>query len=136
MQFFGAEAAPHDGHEPCCQLIFGDGIRRCPGDQVGDFGIRQDFAVALLANQIDHMHGAGSPSAYGNSTWVASPCIGNHGCGWVRAITTCSYHKSVVYYSRALANSWRRSMLFSSGDYPRTLSSILSGEGLDEREQG
>lgn len=27
-------------------------------------------------------------------------------------------------------------MLCSSGDFPRTLSSILSGEGLDEREQG
>jgi hypothetical protein len=27
-------------------------------------------------------------------------------------------------------------MLFSSGDYPGTLSSILSGEGLDEGEQG
>jgi hypothetical protein len=27
-------------------------------------------------------------------------------------------------------------MLFSSGDFPRTLSSILSGEGFDEREQG
>jgi hypothetical protein len=26
-------------------------------------------------------------------------------------------------------------MLFSSGDSSRTLSSILSGEGLDEREQ-
>jgi hypothetical protein len=27
-------------------------------------------------------------------------------------------------------------MLFSSGDFPGTLSSILSGEGFDEREQG
>jgi hypothetical protein len=27
-------------------------------------------------------------------------------------------------------------MLCSSGDFPRTLSSILSGEGLDERELG
>src|SRR3984957_3381670 len=56
--------------------------------------------------------------------------------GAVRAITTCCYYKSVVYYSRTLANSCRRSMLFSSGDYPGTLSSILSGEGLDDREQG
>jgi hypothetical protein len=63
-------------------------------------------------------------------------CIGNHGGGSVRAITTCSYHKSMVYYSRIVANFCRRSMLFSSGDYPGTLSSILSGEGLDEREQG
>jgi hypothetical protein len=53
-----------------------------------------------------------------------------------RAITTCCYYKSVVYYSRDMANSCRRRMLFSSGDYPGTLSSILSGEGLDEREQG
>jgi hypothetical protein len=52
------------------------------------------------------------------------------------AITTCGYHKPVVYYSRALAYSCRRRMLSSSGDFPRTLSSILSGEGLDEREQG
>jgi hypothetical protein len=54
-------------------------------------------------------------------------------CG---AITTCSYHKLVVYYSRTIAYSGRRSMLSSSGDFLRTLSSILSGEGLDEREQG
>jgi hypothetical protein len=51
-------------------------------------------------------------------------------------ITTCGYYKSVLYYSRMMANFCRRSILFSSGDYPRTLSSILSGEGLDEREQG
>jgi hypothetical protein len=51
-------------------------------------------------------------------------------------ITTCGYHKSVLYYSRIMANFCRRSILFSSGDYPRTLSSILSGEGLDESEQG
>jgi hypothetical protein len=57
------------------------------------------------------------------------------GAGW-DAITTCSYHKPVVYYSRALAYSYRRSMLSSSGDFPGTLSSILSGEGLDEREHG
>jgi hypothetical protein len=63
-------------------------------------------------------------------------CIGNHGGGRVSAITTCCYHKPVVYYSRMMANFCRRSILFSSGDYPRTLSSILSGEGLDEREQG
>jgi hypothetical protein len=63
-------------------------------------------------------------------------CIGNHGGGRVKAITSCCYHNSVVYYSRLVANFCRRSILFSSGDYPRTLSSILSGEGLDEREQG
>jgi hypothetical protein len=63
-------------------------------------------------------------------------CIGNHGGGGVCAITICYYHKTVVYYSRLVANFCERSILFSSGDYPRTLSSILSGEGLDEREQG
>jgi hypothetical protein len=63
-------------------------------------------------------------------------CIGNHGGGGVCAITTCCYHKPAVYYSRLVANFCRRSILFSSGDYPRTLSSILSGEGLDESEQG
>src|ERR1700733_11685085 len=52
------------------------------------------------------------------------------------SITTCCYHKSVVYYSRTMADSSRTDMLFSSGDSPRTLSSILSGEGFDEREQG
>jgi hypothetical protein len=57
-------------------------------------------------------------------------------CRRAKAITTCCYYKSLVYYSRDMANSYRRSMLFSSGDYPRTLSSILSGEGLDEGEQG
>jgi hypothetical protein len=51
------------------------------------------------------------------------------------AITTCSYHNSAFYYSRTVAVSGRRSMLFSSGDSLRTLSSILSGEGLDERDQ-
>jgi hypothetical protein len=35
-----------------------------------------------------------------------------------------------------MAYSSRTDMLFSSGDFPRTLSSILSGEGFDEREQG
>jgi hypothetical protein len=35
-----------------------------------------------------------------------------------------------------MANFCRTRILFSSGDYPRTLSSILSGEGLDESEQG
>jgi hypothetical protein len=56
--------------------------------------------------------------------------------GRPNSITTCCYHKSVVYYSRTVANSSRRDMLFSSGDFLRTLSSILSGEGFDEREQG
>jgi hypothetical protein len=42
----------------------------------------------------------------------------------------------MVYYSRTLADSSRRDKLFSSGDSPSTLSSILSGEGFDEREQG
>jgi hypothetical protein len=51
------------------------------------------------------------------------------------AITTSSYYNSAFYYSRTVAVSGRRSMLFSSGDSLRTLSSILSGEGLDEREQ-
>jgi hypothetical protein len=63
-------------------------------------------------------------------------CIGNHGGGGSSAITICCYHNPVVYYSRLVANLHGRSILFSSGDYPRTLSSILSGEGLDESEQG
>ncbi len=50
-------------------------------------------------------------------------------------ITACSYYNSAFYYSRTIAVSGRRSMLISSGDSLRTLSSILSGEGLDEREQ-
>ena len=33
-------------------------------------------------------------------------------------------------------NFRQRSMLFSGGDFLRTLSSILSGEGFDESEQG
>jgi hypothetical protein len=89
------------------------------------------------------MHAADSPCCDGNSTWVSSALdkepsrFHSEGdAGGVRAITTCCYYKSVVYYSRDMADSCRRSMLFSSGDYPGTLSSILSGEGLDEREQG
>jgi hypothetical protein len=58
------------------------------------------------------------------------------GCGAGASITACGYHKPAVYYSRTLANSIRRDKLFSGGDFPRTLSSILSGEGFDEREQG
>jgi hypothetical protein len=50
-------------------------------------------------------------------------------------ITACSYYNSAFYYSRTMAVSGRRSMLISSGDSLRTLSSILSGEGFDEREQ-
>jgi len=50
-------------------------------------------------------------------------------------ITACSYYNSAFYYSRIMAVSGRSSMLISSGDSLRTLSSILSGEGLDEREQ-
>ena len=50
-------------------------------------------------------------------------------------ITVCSYYNSAFYYSRTMVISDRRSMLISSGDSLRTLSSILSGEGLDEGEQ-
>jgi hypothetical protein len=50
-------------------------------------------------------------------------------------ITACSYYNSAFYYSRTMAISGRRRMLISSGDSLRTLSSILSGEGLDEGEQ-
>jgi hypothetical protein len=50
-------------------------------------------------------------------------------------ITTYSYYNSAFYYSRTMAVSGRRRMLFSSGDSLRTLSSILSGEGFNEREQ-
>jgi len=52
------------------------------------------------------------------------------------AITACCYHKTAHYYSRIVAIFGRRSMLFSGGDFPGTLSSILSGEGFDEGEQG
>jgi hypothetical protein len=50
-------------------------------------------------------------------------------------ITACSYYNSAFYYSRTMAVSGKGSMLISSGDSLRTLSSILSGEGFDEREQ-
>jgi hypothetical protein len=50
-------------------------------------------------------------------------------------ITTCCYYKPGLDYARFIAISGERSMLFSSGDSSRTLSSFLSGEGLDEREQ-
>jgi hypothetical protein len=52
-----------------------------------------------------------------------------------RAITACYYHNTALYYSRIVAISGRRSMLFSGGDFLKTLSSILSGEGFDEGEQ-
>ena len=52
------------------------------------------------------------------------------------AITACYYHKTPLYYSRIVAISAKRSMLFSGGDFLKTLSSILSGEGFDEGEQG
>jgi hypothetical protein len=53
----------------------------------------------------------------------------------LRVITSCCYYKPVMDYARSIAKSVGTSMLFSSGDSSRTLSSILSGEGLDEREQ-
>jgi hypothetical protein len=84
------------------------------------------------------MHALNSPVAI--TGWEAAACQAaevycenrNNGA----FITTCYYHKSMVYYSRTMANPRGRDMLFSSGDFPRTLSSILSGEGFDEREQG
>jgi hypothetical protein len=72
------------------------------------------------------MHAAGSPAGPQH----VKPT--EHGA----FITTCYYHKSAIYYSRTMAVSVRRSMLFSGGDFPGTLSSILSGEGFDEGEQG
>jgi hypothetical protein len=51
-------------------------------------------------------------------------------------ITTFSYHKSPIDYSRSVAEPAEASMLFSSRDSPGTLSSILSGEGLYEMEHG
>jgi hypothetical protein len=54
----------------------------------------------------------------------------------VSVITTFSYYNSVVYYPRIMAYFGRNGILSSSGDFPGTLSSILSGEGFDEREQG
>jgi hypothetical protein len=46
-------------------------------------------------------------------------------------ITICHYYKLASDYARSMANAGGGSMLFSSGDSSRTLSSILSGEGLD-----
>ena len=71
-------------------------------------------------------------------------CNGNYGAFKARemhvgqsVITTCGYYKTAaVYYPSMMPHFCRRSILFSSGDYPRTLSLILSGEGLDESEQG
>jgi hypothetical protein len=52
------------------------------------------------------------------------------------SITTFSYYKSPVDYSKSIAPPVEASMLSSSRDSPRTLSSILSGEGLYEMEHG
>jgi hypothetical protein len=91
------------------------------------------------------MHAANSPVAItgcGPPHVKLPELIGNNGVSiskWMRdgvSITACGYHKSVVYYSRTLAYFNRRDMLFSGGDFPRTLSSILSGEGFDEKKQG
>ncbi len=49
-----------------------------------------------------------------------------------RSITTCCYYKTAIYYPRTVAVSVNQSMLFSSGNSLRTLSVILSGEGLFE----
>jgi hypothetical protein len=76
------------------------------------------------------MHAANSPAAITDCWAGVCQAMGR------ASITTCCYHKPVVYYSRTMAYSSRTDMLFSSGDFPRTLSSILSGEGFDEREQG
>jgi hypothetical protein len=52
------------------------------------------------------------------------------------SITTFSYYKSPIDYSKSIALPVEPSMLSSSRDSPRTLSSILSGEGLYEKEHG
>jgi hypothetical protein len=50
------------------------------------------------------------------------------------SITTFSYYKSPIDYSKSIALLVEASMLSSSRDSPGTLSSILSGEGLYEME--
>jgi hypothetical protein len=42
-------------------------------------------------------------------------------------ITTCSYHKSVVYYSRIMAYFCRNGILSSSGDSPLTFIDSFGG---------
>src|ERR1700689_3689798 len=74
MELPGVEAPPADGHEPGSQLILRNGIGRCPGDQYCYLRIGQHSAVALLANQIYHVHAAGSPVAIRAKSEVLRPC--------------------------------------------------------------
>jgi hypothetical protein len=46
------------------------------------------------------------------------------------SITLCGYHKAAPHYSRTVAVAIIRGMLSSSGDFLKTFSAILSGEGL------
>jgi hypothetical protein len=64
------------------------------------------------------------------------PAIRNYDDFIRGAVTACYYHKTALHYSRIVAISGRTGMLFSGGDFLKTLSSILSGEGFDESEQG
>jgi hypothetical protein len=51
-------------------------------------------------------------------------------------VTTFSYYKSSVDYSKSVAVPIQPRMLFKSRDSPGPLSSIFSGEGLYEKEYG
>jgi hypothetical protein len=88
----------------------------------------QNPAVALLTDQINHVHAAVSPDVITAFSPLVTTATG------VSVITPCN-QKAPGYDSRTIADSGRRSMLFSSGD-SLTGSSISSGEGLDEQIRG
>ena len=43
------------------------------------------------------------------------------------AITACYYHKTALHYSRIVAISGKRSMLFSGGDFPKRFHRFFRG---------
>jgi hypothetical protein len=96
-----------------------DGVRRKPGKKLqGTGAMASGTASRSLPRYADKFHDGRQPSIHSSS------------------IITFSYYKSPVDYSKSIAALVEAGMLSSSRDSPRTLSSILSGEGLYEMEHG
>jgi hypothetical protein len=70
---------------------------------------------------------AGTPAAMVIAPGRHRVCISNRGGGWVSVITTWSYYKSVVYYSRIMAYFGRNSILCASGDSPISFHRFFRG---------
>jgi hypothetical protein len=107
-------------------------------------GVRPDFAHAWRTGGQGHGH-VGRAAHQLNRSGSPSLLVirldgqfhhGRQASIHSSSITTFSYYKPPVDYSESIASPVEASMPSSSCDSPRTLSSILSGEGLYEMEHG